>query len=265
MTNDQIPMTNADHIERWSLVLGNWSFPNTMLPRILEPELMDTAADAREYDAMDHAAVNEAFVTDLLEATKKFSGTDWSLQTSASSVEPRPVILDLGAGTALIPIELCRRVPNIRVIAVDAAAHMLVLARKNIDAASLADHIESVRADAKQLPFESAAFSAVISNSILHHIADPRLVIAEAVRVTAPGRLLFHRDLCRPNVQSEVDRMVTAYAGDATPYQQKLLADSLRAALTLDEIRALVIEFGFGPETVQMNSDRHWTWIARRA
>ena len=35
-----------------------------MLPRILEPEVMDSDEDAREYDAMDHAAVNAVFVTD---------------------------------------------------------------------------------------------------------------------------------------------------------------------------------------------------------
>jgi hypothetical protein len=29
-----------------------------MLPRILEPELMDTAKDALEYDTMDHVVVN---------------------------------------------------------------------------------------------------------------------------------------------------------------------------------------------------------------
>ena len=29
----------------------------------------------------------------------------------------------------------------------------------------------------------------------------------------------------------------TTYAGDATPYQRKLFADSLRAALTLEEMR----------------------------
>jgi ubiquinone/menaquinone biosynthesis C-methylase UbiE len=152
----------------------------------------------------------------------------------------------------------------VRVIAVDAAAHMLARARDNVEKAGLADRIELVRADAKQLPFESAAFSAVISNSILHHIPDPRQVIAEAIRVIAPGGLLFHRDLCRPSDSAQVDRLVSTYASDATPYQQKLLADSLRAALTLDEMLALVIEFGFGPETVQMNSDRHWTWCSRQ-
>ena len=58
----------------------------TMLPRILEPELMDTAEDAREYDAMDHAAVNAVFVNDLLAAL-----SDWSLQRPVESRAPRSV------------------------------------------------------------------------------------------------------------------------------------------------------------------------------
>jgi ubiquinone/menaquinone biosynthesis C-methylase UbiE len=231
------------------LVIGH--FFQAMLPRILEPELMDTAEDAREYDAMDHAAVNAQFVTDFLTAAKTM---EWSIE--------RSIVLDLGAGTGLIPIDLCRRAPNLRVIAVDAAQHMLALARKNVAAASLADRIEIVHADAKQLDVRSDAFAAVISNSILHHIAEPRPVIAEAVRVAAPGALIFHRDLCRPADEATVNKLVSAYAADATPYQQKLLADSLRAALTLEEIRAQVGEFGFPPTTVHMTSDRHWTWSA---
>jgi ubiquinone/menaquinone biosynthesis C-methylase UbiE len=119
-------------------------------------------------------------------------------------------------------------------------------------------------ADAKHLPFNDGAFSVVISNSIVHHIPDPRTVLAEAVRVTAPGGLLFHRDLARPNDESELERLVETYAAGATPYQRKLFADSLRAALTLDEVRDLISDFGFKPDTVQMSSDRHWTWCATR-
>ena len=33
-----------------------------MLTRILEPEVMDTAEEARDYDTMDHSAVNRVFV-----------------------------------------------------------------------------------------------------------------------------------------------------------------------------------------------------------
>jgi ubiquinone/menaquinone biosynthesis C-methylase UbiE len=219
-----------------------------MLTRILEPEVMDTDQDAREYDAMDHAAVNAQFVTDLLRALEDL---------------PFLRVLDLGAGTAQIPIELCRRAAHIHVTAVDAAESMLGLAAENIAAADLDDRIEPVMADAKVLPFKPGRFPVVISNSILHHIAEPQQVIAEALRVAEPGGLQFHRDLCRPDDDAQLNRLVLTYAGAATPYQQKLFADSLRAALTLSEMRELVATFGIASDTVHMTSDRHWTWVAR--
>jgi ubiquinone/menaquinone biosynthesis C-methylase UbiE len=219
-----------------------------MLTRILEPEVMDTDQDAREYDAMDHAAVNAQFVTDLLQALVNL---------------PFSHVLDLGAGTAQIPIELCRRAPQVRVTVVDAAESMLGLAAENIAAADLDDRIEPVLADAKALPFRPGRFPVVISNSILHHIAEPQQVIAEALRVAEPGGLQFHRDLCRPDDEAQLNRIVTTYAGAATSYQQKLFADSLRAALTLGEMRDIVATFGFAPDTIRTTSDRHWTWVAR--
>jgi len=229
-----------------------------MLERILEPEWMDSREDAREYDAMDHAAVNAVFVADLAEAV-----TDWSLKRPVHSGNAsRLDVLDLGVGTAQIPIALCRGLPDVRIVAVDAAESMLAVARDNVAAAGLDGRIELALADAKRLPFPAASFPLVISNSIVHHIAEPALVLAEAIRVTAPGGLLFHRDLARPRDEMELERIVATYAGDATPYQRKLLADSLRAALTLKEMQSLVSTFGFAPDTVRMASDRHWTWMA---
>jgi ubiquinone/menaquinone biosynthesis C-methylase UbiE len=228
-----------------------------MLLRTLEPEVMDSDDDAREYDAMDHRAVNAQFVTDLEVAL-----TNWSLKPPCPRDAAPFRILDLGAGTAQIPIELARRAPDVDVTAIDAAESMLKLARKNVAAAGLLNRIELIQADAKRLPFDSAAFSVVVSNSIVHHIAEPRVVIGEAVRVTMPGGLLFHRDLVRPNDETQLIHLVGAYAGDATPYQRKLFADSLRAALTLGEVQQLVAEFGFSMGTVRMSSDRHWTWAA---
>jgi len=230
-----------------------------MLPRILESEVMESNEDAREYDAMDHAAVNAVFVTDVLEAL-----TDWSLERpvrsgSASQLE----VLDLGAGTGQIPIELCRRDPKICVVAVDAAASMLAVTGENVVAAGLADRIELLLADAKRLPFPAESFPLVISNSIVHHIAEPASVLAEAIRVTTPGGLLFHRDLVRPDDERELERLVMTYAGDATPYQQELFADSFRAALTLEEMQTLVTGLGLAPDTVSMTSDRHWTWMVK--
>jgi ubiquinone/menaquinone biosynthesis C-methylase UbiE len=231
------------------------------LPRVLEPEVMDSAEDAREYDAMDHAAVNDVFVTDLIQAltNRPLSGSE-----IGRSQLPDLNILDLGAGTAQIPIELARRVPNARITAFDAAASMIALAKQNVAAAQLTDRIICRLADAKKLPFESATFGAVISNSILHHIPSPRDVVAESVRVTAPGWLLFHRDLCRPADEAELTHIVETYAAEATDYQRRLFSDSLHAALTVEEVQQLVAEFGFTPETVRKTSDRHWTWIGAK-
>jgi len=39
-----------------------------------------------------------------------------------------------------------------------------------------------------------------------------------------------------------------------------MLADSLRASLTLEELREIIAGLGFSPESVQQTSDRHWTW-----
>ena len=143
-----------------------------MLPRVLEPEVMDSEADAREYDSMDHAAVNSVFVADLLEAVRT-----WTLKRPGRS---ELKVLDLGAGTAQIPIELCRSESSVRVVAVDAAESMLAVGRANVAAAGRADRIGLVLADAKRLPFSDGSYPIVVSNSIVHHIAEPAEVLTEA-------------------------------------------------------------------------------------
>lgn len=217
------------------------------LTRVLEPEVMDTAEDAADYDAMDHREVNQRFVADLLGAG-----------------ELGDLILDLGTGTARIPIDLCRQHAGCRVAAVDLSVSMLDLARLNVEVAGLIGRIQLAQVDAKQLPYPDGQFTTVISNSIIHHIPDPRAVLAEAIRVTAPGGLLFFRDLFRPADDATLRHLVATYAGQENDHARQLFADSLRAALSLDEIRGLVASLGFAPAAVQATSDRHWTWFARK-
>jgi ubiquinone/menaquinone biosynthesis C-methylase UbiE len=216
------------------------------LERVLETEYMDTAEEARDYDDMDHAEVNRLFVDDFLAAG---GGGD---------------ILDLGTGTAQIPIELCSRGVECRIMAADMAVAMLEHARLNIEIAGYIEQIQLAQLDAKQLPCEDEYFDAVISNSIVHHIPEPRAVLAEAVRVVRSGGLLFFRDLVRPEDEQTLQQLVATYAGEAGEHQQQMFADSLRAALTVREVQALVGELGFPADSVQATSDRHWTWTARK-
>jgi ubiquinone/menaquinone biosynthesis C-methylase UbiE len=180
------------------------------------------------------------------------------------SFHPNPTgtILDVGTGTAQIPIELCRAVTGFEVVALDAAGHMLSLAQVNIDRAGLAARVRTERADAKKLSHPNGSFSAIISNSIVHHIPDPFEAVAEMVRVCTPGGAVFVRDLLRPKNEQTLRHLVDTYAAGANDHQRKLFADSLRAALTLSEMQSLVAQLGFASGTVRQTSDRHWTWAA---
>lgn len=217
-----------------------------MLPRTLEPEVMDTAAEARDYDAMDHSAVNRVFVADFLAC--------W---------DGAVPVLDVGTGTGQIPIELCRQSGAAAVVGIDLAEHMLAVGRENVRRAGLGDRVRLERQDAKALPSAAASFGAVISNSIVHHIPEPGIVIAEMVRMLRPGGTLLVRDLLRPDDEARVQYFVRTYAGDANAHQQKMFAESLRAALTLGEVRDLVAAVGCDPAEVTQTTDRHWTWRTR--
>ncbi|MBI1831375.1 MAG: class I SAM-dependent methyltransferase, partial [Planctomycetes bacterium] len=171
--------------------------------------------------------------------------------------------LDVGAGTAQIPIALCSKHAGFQVVAIDMAEHMLSVGRGNVERAGLGHCIRLQRCDAKRMPFADATFDAVISNSIVHHIPEPAVVFAEMTRVVKKGGVLFVRDLLRPIDNAALRGFVQKYAGDANAHQQKMFGDSLHAALTLDDVRAIVTPLGFDPATVQQTSDRHWTWAAR--
>ena len=228
------------------------------LPRTLEPEVMDTEEEARDYDAMDHAEVNGRFVADLL-----------AFRPGVTDV------LDVGTGTARIPIELCARAPQARVVAIDLADQMLALARENVARAKLEGRITLEKRDAKSAGWPDGRFEVVISNTILHHIPDPTDLVREMWRLTARGGTIFLRDLARPASLAEVSALVAKHGGApasrdpgvvaAHERQVKLFEASLHAALTLGEIRERLGDLGIPPAAATMTSDRHWTLAHTRS
>lgn len=223
-----------------------------MLPRVLEPEVMDTASEAEDYNAMDHSQVNRVFVDDLLaELLRQRFPVDRPLR-----------VFDAGTGTALIPIELARRAIRVEITAADLAEEMLKVARRNVTGSGLDSVIQLVRSDCKSLTESQAAFDVVMSNSILHHIPDPITVLRESWRILRPGGLLFVRDLMRPKEEIQLETLVETYAASANEHAQQMFRDSLRAALTVAEVRVLADELGLATQSVRATSDRHWTLSA---
>ncbi len=276
-----------------------------MLNRILEPEVMESEQDAKEYNRMDHAQVNQQFVSALLDFVRQHqaesafafppsakqepeshpawqpnAASDTKSNSANSEIELDTNndkdkyetsfwrlgdVLDVGTGTALIPIELCNRTVDCRIMATDLAASMLNLAVYNVSAAGLTEQITLTQADAKNLNFADQMFDLVISNSIVHHIPNPEACIAEMVRVLRTKGIVFVRDLARPDSLDQLNDLVETYTGTESEYSKKLFADSLHASLTVDEMQDLVQRFGFPADSVQKSSDRHWTWCGVKA
>lgn len=223
-----------------------------MIARTLEPEVMDTVDEAVDYDSMDHSAVNRLFVDDLL----NFIGVN----AERLSLIARGTVLDLGTGTALIPLELLRKQPTLKpILACDLSIEMLNLATRHIQRDQLQKDILPICCDCKRLPLSDGSCQVVMSNSIVHHIPDPANIFHEMRRVIQPGGVLFVRDLMRPDSNDSVERFVTKYAGDENPHQRQMFRQSLHAALTVEEVRQLLQDASFDPDTVQATSDRHWT------
>jgi ubiquinone/menaquinone biosynthesis C-methylase UbiE len=215
------------------------------LQRVLEPEVMDTAEEADAYDAMDHSEVNRLFVADFLRL--------------AAGTADGARVLDVGTGPAHQPLLLAERDPSCRIVAIDAAQHMLAYGRRHVDRRGFGARILLVRTDAKRLPFRDGAFDAVLSNSIVHHLPDPAPAFAEMRRVVKRGGVVFVRDLHRPADRAELDRLVAQHAADADDRQRGLFRDSLHAAFTVAEVAALLRAAGLGGLRVSKTSDRHWT------
>ncbi|MEX0737542.1 MAG: methyltransferase domain-containing protein [Bacteroidota bacterium] len=212
------------------------------LVRMLEAEVMDTREDALEYDAMDFTEVNTSFV-----------------ERAVQLAPERGTVLDIGTGTARIPILLARRRPFWRITAIDLSSNMLHVGEQNVREVGLEKQITLKLVDAKRLPFQDGEFDTVVSNSIVHHIPDPGPFFHEFKRVVAQGGAILVRDLFRPDDEATLNEIVAKVCVNDTEYQTKLFRDSLHAAFTLEEVRQLASTAGLHDVRIYQSSDRHWT------
>jgi ubiquinone/menaquinone biosynthesis C-methylase UbiE len=218
--------------------------PSSMLNRIREPEVMDTALDAEEYDAMDFTEANTLFAEDALHLLGE---------------RPEAEVLDIGTGTARIPILMLDRNPKLRVLAVDLAGEMLRVATRNVARAGYGSACRLQKLDAKALRLPDQKYDLVMCNSTAHHIPDPKVLFQEIVRVVRPGGAVIVRDLVRPASMDEAWAIVKRVAAGEHIRQQQLFFDSLCAAFTIPEVEELVRGSGLTRMRVARVSDRHWT------
>jgi ubiquinone/menaquinone biosynthesis C-methylase UbiE len=209
------------------------------MERVLEPEVMDTPEEAAEYDAMDNATANAAFVERLVE------------------LRARGRMLDVGTGPGHIPFLVCERIPGAHVVGIDLSREMLRIAGRRRRRSPHRQRVSFRLADAKRIDCADGEFDAVYSNTILHHIPDPRPFLREVRRACRAGGCILVRDLLRPETPARAAALVQARAPDATPRQKELFTASLCASFTVPELRALADACGLADAEIVQDDEAH--------
>jgi ubiquinone/menaquinone biosynthesis C-methylase UbiE len=213
-----------------------------MMPRVLEPELMDDEEQAAVYAKADFAEENQGFVTLFREYFPDFSGGH---------------VLDLGCGPADIPIRFVKALPNCRVTAVDASPPMIKLAGAAVAKAGLSERIALICERMQTLaPAERA--DAAISNSLLHHIPNPLQFWYGLKKQVKPGACVLVMDLLRPESPEAAQAIVDQYAANEPAILRRDFYNSLLAAFTEDEVAAQLAEMNMSRLLIDVIDDRHW-------
>lgn len=216
------------------------------MERIPEPELMDDPAQAQAYADTDFSSSDRALVADLLERYGDGLGS---------------TVLDLGCGPGniafLLAEALAGRDPAAMVLGVDGAPRMLAIAEERRHhhpcAAAIAFHREL-------LPCPSLAgrrFSAVVSNSLLHHLHQPQQLWQAVRQLGAPGAVVMVRDLRRPADPAGLEALLERHGSGLDPLVHRDYAQSLRAAFRVDEVREQLRQAGLEGLTVEEIDDQY--------
>ena len=213
-----------------------------MMPRVLEPELMDDPAQALVYARADFEKENQGFIDRFREYYPEFTEGH---------------ILDLGCGPGDIPVRFARTLPSCRITAVDASEPMIGLAGAAVKQAGLADRI-TFRCERFQAVSLVEPADAAVSNSLLHHVPNPLQFWYRLRQLVKPGSPVLVMDLLRPDSPEEAQAIVDCYAAKEPEILRRDFYRSLLAAFTEDEAAAQLAEMNLSRLMIDVVDDRHW-------
>ena len=166
------------------------------------------------------------------------------------SVKSNEIVLDLGAGTGDLALEVKQRHPDAFVVASDFTADMLLVGKQREGA----DQIHWVIADAMHLPFASQCADVVVSGFLLRNVPDVAQTMAEQYRAlklggrvgsvdTTPPRDNWLRPFLQFHLHTVIPLLGRLVAGEAEAYTY--LPDSTEQFLTAEKLAAAFETAGF--------------------
>jgi ubiquinone/menaquinone biosynthesis C-methylase UbiE len=101
--------------------------------------------------------------------------------------------VDIGCGPGRLTLQISRRFPGLKVIALDNNRDMLALAGRRLSGRD----ISLVQASVQTMPFDDSSLDFVVSTGSLHHWPEADRALREIYRVLKPGGQLMIMDLRR--------------------------------------------------------------------
>jgi SAM-dependent methyltransferase len=223
------------------------------MQRIPEPELMDEPAQVQAYAAADFSSSDQAMVDRL---------------AALCDEDPGACLLDLGCGPGNISFRLARRWPGARVVGLDGAAAMLAVAEERLareqDLRGRLSFLRALLPLTEPLPpalaerlAEAGRFTAVLSNSLLHHLHDPAALWSTLPRLAAPGCFVYLQDLRRPADPQALEGLVAAQMAAAPEVLCRDYRASLYAAFSPEEVAVQLAEAGLAGLRVAPLGERY--------
>ncbi len=188
--------------------------------------------DPEQAKAYANADFNEPH-NQFVELVKKTFGEEFGNST----------ILDLGCGPGDISFRIANAFPHCTVHGIDGAKRMLDWAKKRlIQQENLTNRLLFILGNLPNISLPYPQYDVIISNSLLHHLADPQVLWKTIKRYTKPDAQIFVMDLLRPSSKTEAKEIVGQYAASEPEILQRDFYYSLLAAFEIREIEQQLIE-----------------------
>jgi len=218
-----------------------------------EPEAMSDEAEVTAYassagqrhlDALDNTFVDQVL----------------SLGSPEGMLTGR--LIDIGCGPGNIALKIAQHCPHLSIVGVDRSANMIQAARRAATDLGFEDRVFFLQGNADQVPFANGTFDAVLSNSVLHHLANPLKAFQEMQRVAKPRGAILVRDLRRPSSLA-YPWHVRWHGRHYSGIMKRLFEDSVRAAYTPDELADLLNRSGMSKAHIFIHERTHMGFVHR--
>ena len=133
----------------------------------------------------------------FLERLVSGSGTDVLLKEALASIKGSEMVLDIGAGSGRVSIPIARSLTGGHVIALDISPQMLSCLEAEAKKKGIGNKIRPLLADAASSGLENESVDLVVSNNVLHELADPQATLLDAFRVLKPGGKIILCDFAK--------------------------------------------------------------------